>query len=491
MRSAVLGILLAGLIGAAPARAQSQGAPHSLTLVPGKSLVLESPEDIQRVSVGSAEVAEAIGISPREVLINAKKTGDTSVILWQQGGGKLLFDLAVREKDVKTATVKRELAREFEGQNVEMTVEGETVFLRGTVDDMSKADRAFAIASTLGKPVNLLRVKTPEGEAQILLKVRFANVDRSVGSDLGVNLFSTGATNTIGSVSTGAYSPAKPPATIGGDSREGFSLSDALNIFLFRPDLNLGATIKALESRRLVEILAEPNLLASNGKAASFLAGGEFPYPVVQGGGGSFTSVTIQFREFGIRINFTPTITVRGTIRLQVSPEVSALDYANGLVYQGFNIPALASKKVQTEIELDDRQSFAIAGLLDNRMTENLSKIPGLSNIPLIGKLFQSRQQSKSKTELMVLVTPELVRPIPRDQKPPELEMPKELLKGGSPGGVRTPGIELTGAATPPPNRPATLPVELLQQERRAYAPTPAASMAVQPMPAVAAPPKN
>jgi len=491
MRSAILYFLLAGLIGTVPAQAQSQGAPHSLTLVPGKSLVLESPEDIQRVSVGSAEVAEAIGISPREVLVNAKKPGDTSVILWQQGGGKLLFDLAVREKDVRTATVKRELAREFEGQNVEITVEGETVFLRGTVDDMSKADRAFAIASTLGKPVNLLRVKTPEGEPQILLKVRFANVDRAVGSDLGVNLFSTGATNTIGSVSTGAYSPAKPIGTIGGDGG-GFSLSDALNIFLFRPDLNLGATIKALETRRLVEILAEPNLLASNGKAASFLAGGEFPYPVVQGGGGGFTSVTIQFREFGIRINFTPTITARGTIRLQVSPEVSALDYANGLVYQGFNIPALASKKVQTEIELDDRQSFAIAGLLDNRMTENLSKIPGLSSIPLIGRLFQSRQQSKSKTELMVLVTPELVRPIPRDQKPPELDMPKEFLKGGSPGGTRTPGIELTGTAAPAPGRPATLPVEQLQQERRAYSPAPAASIAAQPMPAaVAAPPKN
>ena len=205
------------------------------------------------------------------------------------------------------------------------------------------------------------------------------------------------------------------------------TLTDALNIFLFRKDLNLAAAIRALQRRGLFEILAEPSVLAINGKQASFLAGGEFPYPILQGGGAGLGAVTIQFKEFGVRINFVPLVTPRGTIRLEVAPEVSALDFANGLSFQGFNIPGLITRRVQTGVELESGQSFAIGGLLDRRLSETIQKIPLLGDVPLLGKLFQSRSLQKQNSELLVIVTPELVRPIPAGQPAPQLQFPSAL----------------------------------------------------------------
>ena len=248
-----------------------------------------------------------------------------------------------------------------------------------------------------------------------------------------------------------------------------------------------------LVARQLATILAEPNLLTTSGKPASFLNGGEFPFPVIQpGSGGSAPTVTIQWREFGVKLNFTPFITPRGTIRLVVAPEVSALDYTNDLVYSGFTIPALATRKMSTEVELKDGQSFAIAGLLDNRTVETLDKIPGLGDIPFFGKLFQSRHRSKEKTELLVIVTPEIVRPIPEGHPLPELAMPLEPLKQGGATVPRTPGIDVTGPV--PVNPPMeSLPVEqLLHPDRQGQSnPAPAPPMyqlvPVQPTPPAAA----
>jgi pilus assembly protein CpaC len=208
-------------------------------------------------------------------------------------------------------------------------------------------------------------------------------------------------------------------------------------------------------------------VLAINGKSASFLAGGEFPYPTLQGGGGGLGAVTIQFREFGVRINFTPVITPRGTIRLQVTPEVSSLDFANGLVFQGFTIPALSTRRVQTEIELEEGQSFVIGGLLDRRVTEQLSKIPGLGDVPLLGKLFTSRTLNKTNTELLVMVTPQLVRPIPKGQSAPEIKMPRKALEAEYTTSPQNPGMDVTG---PVPVKPPadTIPVEQLLQNQKA-----------------------
>ena len=179
----------------------------------------------------------------------------------------------------------------------------------------------------------------------------------------------------------------------------------------------------------LLQVLSEPNILAENGVAASFLAGGEFPFPSVSAGTGGTPTVSIQFREYGIRLTFLPTITPRGTIHMQVAPEVSALDFSNGLEISGFNVPALTTRKIDTQIELNDGQSFAIGGLLDNRVTETLQKIPFIGDIPILGKLFQSKSVSKTNTELIVIVTPELVRPIPAGQPVPELNFTSPFLK--------------------------------------------------------------
>jgi pilus assembly protein CpaC len=451
-------------------------AARDLFVTVGKSLVVDSPVNIQRVSVANGDLAEALAVNPREVLVNGKATGETSMIIWQQGGNRLFFDLTIRASNAKVAAVQQEIDREMQGQDVKVSYDNEMVFLHGTVKDLTSSDRAAAIAASLGKTVNLLHVMVPPTEAQILLKVRFYDVDRTVTQSLGINIISTGATNTIGRVTTGQFSPPSITTTPGQPAT--VTYSDLLNIFLFRPDLNLGATIEALENQNLLQSLAEPNVLAINGKTASFLAGGEFPYPTLQGGGGGLGQVTIQFKEFGIRLNFTPIITPRGTIRLHVMPEVSSLDFANGLNFEGFTIPALDTRRVETEVELEEGQSFAIGGLLNNTLTQTLSRVPGLANIPLLGKLFQSRNITKSNTELLVVVTPELVRPIPKGQPVPEIKPPKEWLKG--PAGVpRTPGMDITG---PVPARPPkdAVPIEQMIQSQRPMPPLPGSQQAQQ-----------
>ncbi len=448
------------VFGQTPAQAPSTGS-RDLGVTIGKSVIVDSAAVIERVAVANGELAEAVVITPHEVLVNGRGVGETSMIVWQQGGNRLFFDLTVRRNDSKIDAVRREMSKEMGNQNVSMEMEGDAVFLRGNVENLVMADRAVAIATTLGKPVNLLRVAIPPTDAQVLIKVKFADVDRSYSQQLGINFVSTGAGNQIGSVTTGQFASLSPSGTLSATGTASFSLAQALNVFLFRPDLNLGATIQALQSKNLLQILAEPNVLAINGHNASFLAGGEFPYPTLQGGGAGLGAVTIQFREFGVRINFTPTLTPRGTIRLAVTPEVSTLDFANGLNLNGVNVPALSTRRVQTEIELEDGQSFVIGGLLDNRETETMNKIPGLGDIPFFGKLFRSRQINKNNTELLVLVTPELVRPMEKGAPTPDLNRPGKFLPPNTSSvPPQTPGKDVTGPVVSKPM--ATIPVEQL-----------------------------
>jgi pilus assembly protein CpaC len=270
-------------------------------------------------------------------------------------------------------------------------------------------------------------------------------------------------------ISTSQFSPTTYSTGNGSggqsQTQTAFTLSNALNIFLYNKSIDLGAIVNLLQNKNLLQILAEPNVLAIDGKAASFLAGGEFPYPTLGSTGGGASQVSISFRKFGVSIDFVPHITSRGTIRLEVTPEVSSLDFANGLVFQGFNIPALSTRRVQTEVELESGQSFVIGGLLDNRVTETLSKVPGLSSIPLFGKLFESRSVKKNKTELLVLVTPEIVRPIPSDQPVPALGFPSPFLHEGGDTLPRTPGMDKTGPVPVTPPSP-TIAVETLLDEK-------------------------
>jgi pilus assembly protein CpaC len=370
----------------------------------------------------------------------------------------------VRPSPAKLEAIRQQISREFPDDNIDVTFENDTAFVRGTVKDVIAADRVMSIVVTLGKAVNLLRVDVPPVEGQILLRVRFASVDRSVETDLGINLVST-AFNQVTGVSTQQFGP---PTINSGTTTFGQTSttvkSDPLNIFLLRPDIDLLSTIRALQARNVLDMLAEPNVMAIDGKQASFVAGGEFPFPTLQGGAG-VGAVTIQFREFGVRLNFLPNITPRGTIRLQVAPEVSSLDYAHVVTLQGITIPALTTRRVQTEVELESGQSFVIGGLLDNSTTENLNKIPGLGDIPLLGKLFQSKTLTKSNTELLVIITPEVVRPIPAGQPVPSLAYRIPFLPPNTGTEMRQPSISQTG---PVPVKPVSgsIRIEELAQEK-------------------------
>jgi len=474
--SCLLGTLL---ISGAAGQTQRPGqpeAPNDLFVNVGKSLIVNSMKPIERVSVGLGEIAEATAVGPQEILVNGKAPGQTSLILWEVGGEKLFFDVTVQPSrfmaDSRLETLRRQINRELPGQKIDPSVENDLIFLRGSVKDLTGAERAMSIASALGKAVNLLYVDVPPPAAQILLKVRFASVDRNQSEQLGMNLFSLGATNTIGSTSTGQF-PSLPGFNFQGFSTKGnlntpavvqnYVLSNALNMFFFRPDLDLGATIQALQVKGLLEILAEPNVLAENTKQASFLAGGEFPYPVVQGSasGTGSNAVTIQFRQFGVRLNFIPTITPRGNIRLQVAPEVSSLDYTNGVTLQGFTIPGVSVRNVNTEVELAEGQSFAIGGLLDNRETETMQKVPFIGDVPILGKFFRSKQKNRTNTELIVIVTPQLVHPIPAGQPVPALKFPVPFMPPNTGAEMSTPGPNVTGTATPTAPMPS-IPVETL-----------------------------
>ena len=456
----------ASLATAHPSAILSRDAANDLLVVAGRSVLIDCARPVERVAVGLGDFAEAIAVSRNEILVNGKAAGDTSLIIWEQGGARQFFNVKVRPSGIDASDrldgIRRELDRELPGQPVKVTFESGTIFLSGVAQDLSSSNRAVQIASAAGKVVNLLNVEVPAAEPQILLKVIFASLDRSQSKSLGANLFSTGLGNVLSGISTGQFSPptvTMPNATTSSTA----TLSSQLNIFAFLPGLNLGATIQAMESKGLVQVLAEPNVLAENGKQASFLAGGEYPYPVAQASGtGGGATISIMFKEYGVRLNFIPTITPRGTIHLQVAPEVSSLDFTNAVEVSGFQVPAIDVRKVKTEIELGEGQSFAIGGLLDNRETETFQRIPFLSSIPILGKFFQSISKTKSNTELIVIVTPEIVNPIKAGDPLPKLKFPEKFLPPNSAIPLMTPDAKPAGFV--PATPPATIPVEQLIQ---------------------------
>ena len=423
MRKAILLLL------AAPAASAQQPAPHpaeDLTLTAGRTLVVDYATDVSRISTSNPEVVDAVAVSTREVLLNAKAPGSATVIVWAKSGPRTQYGIAV-EPNLEPVRVL--LKSTFPDADINVQAARDSLSLTGTVPTAAAGERAAALMAPFAKVVvNNLRVFSLAPEKQILLRVKIAELNRTASTQLAFNLVPTGAGNTVGAVGTGQF-PAIHATELKGTSEGSsakFTISDALNVFAFRPDLNLAMFIRALQSRGILQILAEPNLVAANGKEASFLAGGEFPVPIVQGGSNA-GAVTIVFKEFGIKLTFLPTITEHGTIRMSVKPEVSTIDLGNSVLYSGFTIPALATRRIETSLELGDGQSFAIAGLLDDRVVTSLSKIPGLANIPLLGALFKSRQEQKSATELVIMVAPEITSPIARaDNKP--LPMPQEFL---------------------------------------------------------------
>lgn len=420
LRTRVIGTLSL-LLAILPVRAQTQPqagtAPSEgqvLHILVGKSVVVNVQTPITRVLSSNPNVIETLATSPTEVVVEGKAAGNSSLILWDQTGRSQMLDVTV---DLDVTSLRTAIQHSYPDQQVNVEADGSRIVLGGTLTDSHIAEELTKMAGLYStQVVNSMRVAAPH-ERQVLLEVKFAEVDRTKLQQFGINFFSTGAANTPGTISTQQFGPIQGPTVAGtiGQTAVGttssFTLPDTLNLFLFRPDINLGATIKDLQQKSVLEILAEPNLLALNGQKATFLAGGEFPFPVVQGGQ-NVGVVTIQFRPFGVRLDFTGFVGSDSVIRLHVVPEVSTLDFSNALSISGFTVPALSTRRAETEIELKDGQSFAIAGLLDHRAQAQLNKVPGIGDIPVLGQLFRSRSTNRSNTELMVLVTPHVVDPV-------------------------------------------------------------------------------
>lgn len=452
----IVGLMLLGLVGCfamvagaqqpsaapvTPAPQKAQAAPQpgqglddsvqSLHIVVGHSLVLRTPARVKRILTGNPEVLDSVVTSPKEVVLTAKQAGGTSLIVWEEGGQSRMIDVFA---DVDVASLRDALEETYPGINVEAQSQQGKIVIVGTAPSTVAADQMLKMAGNFSKDVvNALQIAGPPRQRQIMLKVRIAEVDRNKLNQFGINLFSTGATNTIGSVSTQQFGPlVAQTGSAGSGPISNFNLADLLNIFLFRPDINLGATIKALQEKSVLQMLAEPNLMAISGQPAHFLAGGQFPYPVLQGSGGvgQAAAITIQWMPYGVKLEFLATIGENDAIHMRVTPEVSALDYTNTVTLQGYTMPALQTRRAETEIELKDGQTFGIAGLLDERTTVNLSKIPGIGDIPILGELFKSRNVNRTNSELVVLVTPTIVDPVGQQVTPsaPQVEMPMQHL---------------------------------------------------------------
>jgi pilus assembly protein CpaC len=413
--------------------------PQQLHLLVGRSLVITSPARIRRVSLADPAIAEAIVVSPTQVLVNGKAPGGVSLLLWDDQDQSQAFEVSV---DIDVLSLVEKIHQVFPAEPVQVETSKDVVMLSGRISSAAVADKILEVVkNATPKVTSLMQVPGPQ-TAEVLLEVKFAEVERSALNQFGINLLSLPNAKNVGTISTQQFSPptlgqvggagggsSSSSSTTPGSAPVAFNLSSLLNLFIFRPDINLGATIQALQNKNILQILAEPNVLTASGKEASFLAGGEFPFPVIQSaGGGGAPTVTIQFKEFGVKLNFTPTVMPDGLIHLRVQPEVSALDFANALTLQGFVVPAISTRRVTSEMDLRDGQSFAIAGLVDNRVTELLSKIPGIGDIPILGKLFQSRSMNKSKDELLVIVTPHIVHPLEVEAKRPDITYPVPFL---------------------------------------------------------------
>jgi pilus assembly protein CpaC len=405
--------------------AQSPGS-FTLHLMVGRSFFLNSADKLRRVYVSNPVVLDAMTASQFELVITAKAAGASSLVLWSVSGESRMYTVFA---DVDVAGLRDSVAQALPGDHVEVEAQEGRIHLTGVVDSDAASDEAARLAAIYSKDVVNSLVVDPRHLPQVQLQVRIAEIDRSKLTEFGINLFSLGQNS--GAITTGQFSPPSYNTQNGSNTAV---ISDFLNLFYFNFGHGLGATIRDLQNKGILQILAEPNLTTIHGRTARFLAGGQFPYPIVQpGGAGSVPTVTVQFQPYGVKLEFTPFVNSDGTIRLKVAPEVSALDYTNQVVIAGYVLPALSTRRAETEVELKDGESFGISGILDNRTTDNLSKIPGIADIPILGQLFRSKNLNRSTMELIVIVTPKIID-------------------------------TLTGTVTPPPSTPATA-VPFLQQQ--------------------------
>ncbi len=394
-------------------------ASQKIDLMVGKSMVLESSSAVKRVSLAAPGIADAIVLTPRQIYLIGKTPGLTNLTLWEGDTILASYDLEVYPDIVR---LKEKLHQILPGEeNINVTSSNDVITLAGTVSSASALAQATAVAGPFGKVVNLLEVG---GAQQVMLEVRVSEITKSTLKRLGINFggvsadgskFGLSVLNGLTTVKT------QPPLAYPFGSSDiaapgGMAVSQNVNaIFRF---MHNGATwtgfIDALKENGLLTVLAEPTLICLSGQTASFNAGGEVPIPEASGLG----TVAITFKKFGVGLSFTPVVLSGGKISMKVTPTVSDIDFANAITANGFLIPSFQERTVSTVVELGDGQSFALAGLLNEKITEDVAKFPVLGDIPILGALFRSSAFKKQETELVIIVTPHLVKPLDMSRQP-------------------------------------------------------------------------
>jgi pilus assembly protein CpaC len=401
----------------------SVSASQPLHILVGQSIFITTVSRLKRVYVSDPVVVDSFTSSPRQIVVTGKAPGVSSLILWDQEGNSATYWVS---SDVNVASLQKEIHEALPNDSIRVEGQQDRVSLSGTVWSDASAGAAVKLASLYAKNVvNSVVVRQLHG-SQVKLKVQIIEIDRSKLAQFGINLFSQGKNTS--NVTTGQFSSTQTYTPGSGTTPATLTSSNPLNLLFYNFDVNFGLTLQDLQNKNIAQILAEPTITTVSGQKASFLAGGEFPFPVVQGSSGGLTSITIQFRPYGVKVDFTPVVNDDGTIQLKVAPEVSALDYTNAVTISGYTIPAISTRRADTQVELRDGQSFAISGLLDHRTTDIISKMPGIGDVPILGQLFRSKDVNHSTVELMVVVTPNLVDPLTDMTSPALPKLPVPLL---------------------------------------------------------------
>jgi pilus assembly protein CpaC len=432
--------LLAALITISAGFARAQSGAEALNLKVGQSVVIDYPSDIRQVDFSNPEILDGNAVTTREIVLHGKGLGTTTMIVWSKTGQRTFYNISV---DTNIDPLKRLLKESFPNENIQVSTSRDSISLNGHVSSKEVQDRAVALATPFAKTiVPNMQFGSPVGiERQILLRVKFLDLDRAKELQYGVNLMGLGG-QTFGGTGTGQFTGSSLSGSLGAGANSISTVTNnitkALNIFALDPKLNIGALIQALEAETIAQTLAEPTLIATNGKEAFFLVGGEVPVPVLQGGANA-GAVTIQYKEFGIKLIFTPNITENHTIKLHLRQEVSSLDYSNAVTLSGFTIPALQTRRAETDVEMGEGQSFVIAGLVSNTEVDTYNKIPILGSLPIFGALFKSRDEKKTREDLVVVVTPEITMPINANDPQPNIYMPKDFLVRLSPDDLPKP----------------------------------------------------
>ena len=426
--AAVSNIAGSPIPGASSSISRVTSGAEMLHVTVGHSLFLNTRSRLRRVYLSDPGMLNSVTLSPNQIVVTAMTSGISSLILLDEAGQTQSY---VVSSDLDVAGLRSAMSEAMHGDAVNIEGSGDRVTLSGKVGSDALADTAVKLAGLYSKEVANALTVSPDHPKQVRLKVRILEVDRSKADQLGINLFNPGGnTSFLASTTTSQYSSTATYSSNGTGSGS-LTTTDPLNFLLYSSKLNLGATVKDLESKQVLQILAEPTITTISGKTADFLSGGEFPFPMLQPGANGGSVVTITFRQYGVKLEFTPIVNEDGSIRLKVAPEVSSLDYTNAVTIDGYTIPALATRRAETEVELRSDQSFAISGLLDQRTTDIMSKTPGVANIPILGTLFKSKNVNHATTELVVVVTPTLVNPLTDTAEPRQPDLPIPNLNTG------------------------------------------------------------